>query len=186
MYLASMVLKHYEDQGRQEDDLPLVEWACRNLLYQAQEQLHGFLRNFPNRLLAAGLRMLIFPRGRMYSAPADDLSEKIVSLITYPTESRERLCAGIYSTTEPGNPLGLLQEALEATEAATPLEDKVRAARRSGVIDADNPLELIEQAKNAGVLTADEAAQLVALDEQIMALIEVDDFTSEELRAGST
>ena len=28
----------------------MVEWACRNLLYHAQEQLHGFLRNFPNRL----------------------------------------------------------------------------------------------------------------------------------------
>ena len=53
MYLASMVLKHHENQGRPEEDLPIVEWACRNLLYQAQEQLHGFLRNFPNRLLAA-------------------------------------------------------------------------------------------------------------------------------------
>ena len=29
MYLASMVLKHYENQGRPEADLPLVEWACR-------------------------------------------------------------------------------------------------------------------------------------------------------------
>ncbi|RLA26976.1 MAG: acyl-CoA dehydrogenase, partial [Gammaproteobacteria bacterium] len=185
MYLASMVLKHFEDQGRQEDDLPLVEWACRCLLYQAQEQLHGFLRNFPNRFLAAGLRVLIFPRGRMYSAPSDKLSAKIVDLITYPTESRERLCAGIYSTTEPGNPLGLLQEALEAVEAATPLENKLRDARHAGVIGSDNPLELIAQAETEGVLTADEAAQLKALDEQVMALIDVDDFTAEELAAGT-
>src|SRR6266436_4681396 len=49
MYLASMVLKHHENQGRPEEDLPIVEWACRNLLYHAQEQLYGFLRNFPNR-----------------------------------------------------------------------------------------------------------------------------------------
>ena len=53
LYLASMVLKHYENQGRPEADLPLVEWGCRTLLYKAQEQLHGFLRNFPNRWLAA-------------------------------------------------------------------------------------------------------------------------------------
>src|SRR6202166_3865585 len=51
MYLASMVLKHHENQGREAADLPLVEWACRSLLYQAQEQLHLFLRNFPNRPL---------------------------------------------------------------------------------------------------------------------------------------
>ena len=56
IYLASMVLKHYDNQGRQSGDLPLVEWACRTLLYQAQEQLHGFLRNFPNRWVAALLR----------------------------------------------------------------------------------------------------------------------------------
>ncbi len=50
MYLASMVLKHYENQGRPEADLPLVEYSCRQLLYQAQEQLHSFLRNFPDAL----------------------------------------------------------------------------------------------------------------------------------------
>jgi acyl-CoA dehydrogenase len=31
MYLASMVLKHYDNQGRPEADLPLVEWSCRTL-----------------------------------------------------------------------------------------------------------------------------------------------------------
>ena len=70
MYLASMVLKHHENQGRQLEDLPIVEWACRNLLYAAQEQLHGFLRNFPNRLLAGLMRALIFPRGRGLLRPA--------------------------------------------------------------------------------------------------------------------
>lgn len=46
MYLTSATLKHYEDQGRPEEDLPLVEWACRDLLYRNQEQLHSMLRNF--------------------------------------------------------------------------------------------------------------------------------------------
>ena len=48
MYLASMVLKHYENQGRPPEDLPIVQWACMTLLYKAQEQLHSFLRNFPD------------------------------------------------------------------------------------------------------------------------------------------
>ena len=62
MYLASMVLKHHENQGRPDEDLPIVEWACRNLLYRAQEQLHDFLRNFPNRFLGGVMRVLILPR----------------------------------------------------------------------------------------------------------------------------
>ena len=184
MYLASMVLKHYENQGRPVADFPLVEWSCRTLLYQAQEQLHGFLRNFPNRPVAAGLRALIFPRGRTYSAPSDELGQRIVDLITYPTETRDRLCAGIYKTLEPGNPLGLLQAALEATEAATPLEEKLRNAVRAGVIKADDPIERINSANEAGILSADEAKQLRDLDKQVMDLIDVDDFTSAELRAG--
>ncbi len=81
MYLASMVLKHHENQGRQQDDLPLVEWACRSLLYQAQEQLHLFLRNFPNRPLALFMRLCIFPRGLSYSPPSDRLGHAIGGLV---------------------------------------------------------------------------------------------------------
>jgi len=91
MYLASMVLKHHENQGRQAEDLPVVEWACRNLLYHAQEQMHGFLRNFPNTFLAAAMRFFIFPRGRTYSAPGDRLGRKVAELVTNATAARERL-----------------------------------------------------------------------------------------------
>ncbi len=44
MYLASCVLKHFENQGRRATDLPLVEWSVRTLMYQAQEALHSFLQ----------------------------------------------------------------------------------------------------------------------------------------------
>jgi len=84
LYLASMVLKHHENQGRQQEDLPVIEWACRHLLYYAQEQLHGFMRNFPNRALAALMRVLIFPRGRIYSAPGDRLGRTVAALVTTP------------------------------------------------------------------------------------------------------
>jgi acyl-CoA dehydrogenase len=183
MYLASMVLKHHENQGRPDDDRPLVEWACRTLLYQAQEQLHGFLRNFPNRLVAAGLRLLIFPRGRMYSAPSDELGQQIVNLITHPTESRTRLCAGIYDDCEPGNPLGLLQAALEATDELSGLTEKLKKAVKAGVIKTSDPLEGIDAGEEAGVLTAEEARQLRDLDTMVMELIAVDDFDSAELGA---
>ena len=66
LYLASMVVKHHENQGRPPADQPVVEWACRSLLYKAQEQLHGFLRNFPVRWLAVLMRLLI-DRGELAS-----------------------------------------------------------------------------------------------------------------------
>jgi acyl-CoA dehydrogenase len=182
IYLASMVLKHYANQGSHEADLPLVEWSCRSLMYQAQEQLHGLLRNFPNRFVASLLRLCIFPLGRTYFAPADSLGRDIVALITHPTDTRERLSACIYKQREPGNPLSLLQAALETLETNAALNHKLQDALRSKIIlrELDEPAT-IRSACDAGVLTTAEAELLLAQDRQIMELIEVDDFAPEEL-----
>jgi acyl-CoA dehydrogenase len=181
MYLASMVLKHYENQGHNAADLPLVEWSCRTLLYNAQEQLHGFLRNLPNRWVAGALRILIFPRGRQYFAPSDDIGKQIVELVTHVTETRERLTCGIYATDEPGSPLGALQRALERAEALVPLEQRLRDAVRSGLVREDHPLEQIESAERQGILNASEADQLRRYDALVMEIIGVDDFDASEI-----
>ena len=186
MYLASMVLKHHENQGRQEEDLVIVEWACRNLLYHAQEQLHGFLRNFPNRTLAALMRALIFPRGRVYSAPDDRLGSKVAGLVTSPTEARERLCQYIYWTLEPANPLGLLQEALLLAVQLEPLEKRIRVEGvKTGKVTALDLPGRIQQALAAGIVSETEAAALRDYDRKVMELIHVDDFEPQELAAHS-
>ena len=182
MYLASMVLKHYENQGRPEEDLPIVEWACRNLLYHAQEQLYGFVRNFPNRFLGGVLRALILPRGRAYSAPGDRLGRKVAALVTAPTASRERLCQYMYWTLEPTNPFGLLQEALLMTETVEPLEKRIRVEGvKTGRITALDLPGQIQQAVTAGIITEAEAATLREYDRKVMDLINVDDFAPHEL-----
>jgi acyl-CoA dehydrogenase len=185
LYMASMVLKHYENQGRPEADLPLVEWSCRTLLYKAQEQLHGFLRNFPNRWVAGVMRLVIFPRGRTYFAASDRLGRRIVEPLMVPSESRERLCEGIYKTVEPGNALGLLQEALVLAMTAEPLEKRIRVEGvKTGRISALDLPGQVEQALAIGLITATEAQLLRDYDHKVMDLIHVDDFDTEELAAG--
>jgi acyl-CoA dehydrogenase len=181
LYLASMVLKHYQDQDSPPEDLPLVEWCCRTLLYRTQEQLHGLLRNFPNRWVAALLRLAIFPRGRSYSAPSDELGQQIVELIINPTATRERLAAGAYITAEPGNPLGLLQQTMELAEEIKPLERRVFDAHRAGEIAADDTPGQIDEAEAKGIVTAAEADSLRAFDQRVLAITGVDDFDPSEL-----
>ena len=182
MYLASMVLKHHENQGRQEEDLPIVEWACRNLLYQAQEQLHGFLRNFPNRLLAAVMRTLIFPGGLVYSAPADRLGRKVAALVTAPSEARLRLGQFVYRTAEPSNALAHLQEALLLAVELEPLEKRIRVEGvKAGKVSALDLPGRIQQALALGLISETEAAALRDYDRKVMALIHVDDFDSQAL-----
>jgi acyl-CoA dehydrogenase len=176
-----MVLKHYKDQGEPEEDLPLVEWSCRTLLYKTQEQLHGLLRNFPNQWLAAVLRFFIFPRGRTYSAPADELGQQIVELMINPTTTRERLTADAYKTNEPTNPLGQLQEAMELAEQIKPLERRIFDARRAGDIKADDTPGQIDEAERKGILTNIEADAVRAFDRRVLELTGVDDFDPRDL-----
>ncbi|MBT8088104.1 MAG: acyl-CoA dehydrogenase [Gammaproteobacteria bacterium] len=181
IYLASTVLKHFENQGRRATDLPLVEWSVRTLMYQAQEALHAFLLNFPNRWVAAMLRLFIFPRGRTYSSPSDEIGARVVELMSTPGEARERLSQFAYTTLEPGNPLGQLQEALELSVENAPLERRLRQAQKEGLIRSDYLGLQIDEAEKAQVISKAEARTLRAYHDKVTALLDVDDFAPEEL-----
>jgi acyl-CoA dehydrogenase len=185
MYLASMVLKHHENQGRESADLPLVEWACRSLLYQAQEQLHLFLRNFPNRPLAAFMRLVIFPRGLTYFPPSDRLGRSIGDLVMNPTATRDRLSAYIYKTKGSNNHLAELQEALKLCATAEPLEKRIRVdGVKTGRISALDFPGQVSQAALLGIISEAEHTSLRDYDAKVMAIIDVDDFAPDELGAG--
>src|SRR5277367_1236113 len=177
MYLASMVLKHHENQGRQAEDLPLVEWACRSLLYQAQEQLHLFLRNFPNRPLAAFMRLAIFPRGLAYSPPSDRLGHAIGDLVMNPTTARERMSQYIYKTRANPNHLGRLQDALILSAEIEPLQKRLRVEGvKTGRITALDLPGQISQGLELKLISDEEAATLRAYDAKVMDITNVDDF----------
>jgi acyl-CoA dehydrogenase len=181
MYLASCVLKHFENQGRRATDLPFVEWSVRTLMYQAQESLHEFLLNFPNRAVSWLLRFFIFPRGRTYKNPSDEIGSRVVELVTTPGESRERLSEFAYTTLEPGNPLGKLQEALELAREHAPLERRLRQARKEGLIHSDYLGLQIGEAEKAQVISKAEANSLRDYYEKVSALLDVDDFAPNEM-----
>ena len=186
MYLASMVLKHHANQESEPADLPIIEWACRSQLYHAQEMLHQFLRNFPNRFLAALMRLLIFPRGLTYSLPSDRLGGEIGKLVMNPTATRERLSAQIYKTPEQHNPLGKLQQALQMATLAEPLEKRIRVdGVKTGLVTALDLPGQIEQAVALKILTEAEAVVLRDYDARVLDLINVDDFAPDALGLGA-
>jgi len=157
----------------------------RTLMYSAQEQLHSFLRNFPNRPISFLLRFFIFPRGRTYSAPSDELGRKLVDLITTTGEARNRLSEQAYTTLEPGNPLGLLQEALQLKEELAPLELKLRQAYREGLISSAYLGYQVDDAEQAKIISNQEATQLRRYHQKVLDLLSVDDFAPEEVAGGT-
>jgi acyl-CoA dehydrogenase len=128
------------------------------------------------------MRVFIFPRGLTYFAPSDRLDREIVKLITSPTETRERLTAYIYKKRDAGNPLGLLQEALELSAGAETLEKRIRVdgVKTGRVTALDLPGQIAESLQ-AGILKQSEADMLSDYDAKVLALINVDDFAPHEL-----
>ncbi|MGD8574824.1 MAG: acyl-CoA dehydrogenase [Gammaproteobacteria bacterium] len=180
MYIASAVLKRWEDQGRQQEDLPLVEWACRDMIYKLQEQLHGLLRNFPNRVVAGVLRMIVFPTGRNYSAPGDRLGHRIADLLSKPTGARLRLSRDIY-TSDHSDPVGIFHEALDLAVRCEPLEKVIHEAVKDGRIKALDTFEQIDAAEKLELVNAEDAGRLRRLEELTREIIRVDDFAADEL-----
>ena len=180
MYIASAVLKRFEDQNRPAEDLPLVEWACRDALYRLQESMHAFLRNFPNRMVAGVLRFLIFPRGRMYSAPGDELGHVIAELISTPNPARTRLTRNTY-VSDKKSPVGMLGEAMELAVRLEPLERRIREAEKAGKLKTGPGVSTHAAAEEAGIISQQEARYLMRLEELTHAIVAVDDFAPDEL-----
>lgn len=100
--------------------------------------------------------------------------------------TRDRVTQGVYRTVEPGNAMGLLHEALVLADTAEPLERKLRVEGvKTGRVTALDLPGQVQQALAAGILSETEAAVLRDYDRRVMDLINVDDFSSEELAAGS-
>ncbi|MFC1748638.1 acyl-CoA dehydrogenase [Pseudomonadota bacterium] len=176
LYLISATLKHFHDQGRPSEDLPLLQWACDDALYQMQESLRGLLRNLPMRPLAAVLKYLIMPWGKSYHLPEDRLGHKVASLLLSPSDARDRLTKGVFVPTDEREQLGRIEAALKKVISAEAIERKLRSAIKSGVLPKLQGDDLIEQGVSNGVINSDEAK---AVREAIAArrdVIMVDDF----------
>jgi acyl-CoA dehydrogenase len=174
LYLASMVLKQHHDQGRPEEDLPVVEWACRYLLHRYQEAMHEILLNLPNRAAAHLCRGLVFPLGRHFHKPADALERQIAGLVSRSTGTRQRLIEGIYLSPESNNPVGRLESLLPEADEADALYWRLQQAEKRGRVAPGS--ERLEAAQAAGVLDPEEVDSLREYETRIMDFINVDEF----------
>ena len=181
MYLCSATLRRYEAEGRQQADAPLMHWAIWDAMFKAQSAFEGVISNFPNRLIAAVMRRIVFPLGRPYVVPSDKLGHEVARILIEPSAARDRLTAGAYLSTAPDNPLAQIERALAASVIAEPVEAKLKAAVKDGRVDPKLPPGagidvLVARAEQAGAITAAEGASVIAARDLTAIVIRVDDF----------
>ena len=183
LYLASATLKRYNDEGRQSADLPFVQWALEDSLYNIQQAISELISNFPNKIVAKMLTAIILPLGCNLKKPSDTTDHKVAKLMQYHNESRTRLGQGQYLTREPENVLGQLEQTLEDIITCEPIFDKV--CRELGEKLPFYNLDIVaEKGLSANIISQEEADLLIATEIKRKITINVDDFDSDYLKAG--
>ncbi|TWC71094.1 acyl-CoA dehydrogenase [Herbaspirillum sp. SJZ099] len=183
LYLVSATLKRYEDEGRQEDDLPYVEWSVQDALHRAQEAIVDVLHNFPNPWVAFGLRLAIFPIGLIYRKPSDALGTLVAKAMQKPGASRDRLVSDAYLP-RGDDPLACGERAFALTPVVQQLEQRLKQVVKDGELPA-MPQSLIEMmgwnavALERGFISEQEKAVLDEFAREGDLSVQVDDFSAD-------
>lgn len=174
LYIASAVLKQFEDDGCPKDDHALVHWAMRDSLVRIQDALINTLRNFPAPWLGQVVKWLIFPLGHPYKVPSDTLGKHVAQVLITRNPARERLLSGIYRS-DGDDATGLLHRAFEKVLDAAPVEKKLKQGL--GVTPGLNDFEpLVVQGVSQGIISAEEGQLLQDAMGLVSEVIQVDEF----------
>jgi len=185
LYIASAMLKRYEDEGRPAAEQPLLAWAFHDTAHKIELALSGALRNFPIRPVGWLLWMLVFPWGRRAQAPSDRLGRRAAALLMSPSDARDRLAEGVFLTPCANNPAGRINGYLPKVILAEPVERKFLKALKNSDIEALDFESQLDEGVAEGWITAEERKQLEELRVMTLDAIMVDDFDPFELQAAS-
>ncbi|MDA3877750.1 MAG: acyl-CoA dehydrogenase [Halothiobacillus sp.] len=167
LYLLSGVLKRWEDEGRHEEDLPIVQYCMETGFATIETSLDEVYRNFPSRIAAGLLRFITLPYGANRRGPSDELTRTCADLLLEPSATRDRLSADVYLGTADGDDgVSRLERAYTLVTDAAAAEKKLREA------EIGDPHE----GKDKGILTNEEAQLVERARMATEDAIEVDDF----------
>ncbi|MDT8408522.1 MAG: acyl-CoA dehydrogenase [Wenzhouxiangellaceae bacterium] len=179
LYIASSTLKRFEDDGRPEQDLPLLDWAVGDSLHRVESALFGVLANFPSPLMARFLKLVCFPFGRGQVAPSDQTGAKVAQLLMTNNPTRDRLIADAYRARE-GVGAAMVLKAFDAVLAGEEAENMVVNGMKKQPTPV-NVVELARQAVESGLLTTEQARLLVEAQRLSAEVVAVDEFSPDEI-----
>ncbi|MFA7668214.1 MAG: acyl-CoA dehydrogenase domain-containing protein [Burkholderiaceae bacterium] len=160
------VLKRWQDDGRHNADLPLVEWCAADAYHSIDNLMESMLENLGLAGAGAVLKGLLLPPGMRSPAPDDAVTLDCAQLLLVPSDTRERLVGAVWANHGLRH-LGALERAYECVVNVEGLREQIRQAGlkdwrlahvRGGLTDAQAAaLEAAETAVIAA-LRGDEAA----------------------------
>ena len=175
LYLASTAIKYYQDSRERDDsDLLHLRWSVEYCIYQAQEALIGFFANFPRRWTANIMRFIVFPFGRRYHPPADQLTRQLATEMMEPSSFRERITRGCYIGDSVDDPTGCVELAFRKMVSLAPELQALHRAEKAGQFPPEcRHEEKLTLAQKHGILNeaqCRELADFFAMQAQALAV----------------
>src|SRR5690554_1192963 len=185
LYMASAVLKRYEDEGRLHSELPFVRYALDHHLYSIGQAFTDLFKNYPKPLLGTALKLLVFPLGIRYAAPKDDDARAIAKSMMEPSTMRDRHTFLCYWKDSPTDTTGHMELAFQLMHALKPLYKRLYKAEKEGLLDANlHGKAWVDAAVEQGLLTEHEAEQVAECEALRQRAIAVDSFAFDDVKKG--
>ena len=170
MYFLSAALKRWEDEGRQEADLPLLDYVMVRGSATIESTFDEVFANLPNAFAASLLRVCILPLGARTRGPSDRLIRQCADILLDPNPTRDRLVDGVY-VGGGDEAIAQLLRAFQLTVETQAIHDRLRKAS----------IKSWRVGRERGLISDAEAERLEEADRAVALVIDVDDFSPEEL-----
>lgn len=182
LYIATSILKFYDDKGRPEHDENVVKWSIEHCLYETQMAADGVLRNFPISWMGKLLRIVVFPLGLPLSAPSDKLGRRLAKDLQKDEAMRDEITHGVYKSESEFSNLYKVDKALRLQLQMEPIVAKFSASL--GKKPANHQvITFAKEAFEQELITEEELQLVVNAEDARLEVINVDDFSKEEMKS---
>ncbi|MCQ8877540.1 acyl-CoA dehydrogenase [Pseudoalteromonas shioyasakiensis] len=180
LYLASTVLKRFEDEGRQQADLAFVQYSVERSLFEIGQAFDGFFKNFSNPVVNFLLKRIVFPLGNHYHRPSDEIAQAVCEHMTKPGVFRNRLTHLCYVDENAGT--GVMENAFIAMHDTANAFKRLKKWQREGTLNRNADIATaINDAIEKQLITAEEGQRLSDANELRKQAIAVDNYKEGEL-----
>ncbi len=164
LVIASSLLKYHSTRARTDAEDAHAEYALTEAMYNAQEALIGFYKNFPVRWIGCLLRLTVFLFGRVFQAPSDKLKRTLGDLILEDNPVREELKKYVHMSDNPEEAVGRIESAYQLLVALGDSWPKFSRAQSKGQLTGDTLKERLEDAAKKNIIHKDQIPLIEAYD----------------------
>lgn len=164
LYMASAVLRYYEDRGELADDWIHAKWCLDRCLGEMAAAFQELIRNYPIKPVGWLMKVMIQPFGRAHWGPSDSVNQELAEIMLRPNCFEDRVYELSYHEDDPRDVAGRMKvTAALLSKISEPYEALLKAVK-TGEAEGEGLSEHLASAVAKGIITQEQSDQIVEYD----------------------